>query len=260
MLKSFVLLLLPVFVFGQYGPELVTNGNFSVDASWTKEAEWTIGSGTANCNAVTAKYMYQNVGAGFEVGKTYRGKVKITSLTSGSMRIQLAGVYSPSFTTSGWHDFTTVRGNTYYTLWSLASGFVGSVDSVSARLKIDSLFVFASGNDSNADTVLTLTEAFMKRGAHAGGVFITESGTYDETVMIDSSFAKWVAVGGAVEITAVDFNNVTCTVDNCIYENITTVSNASNVTIDYSVCAAPSSGEQPQRKYRHYSNWQGFRP
>jgi len=113
-------------------------------------------------------------------------------------------------------------------------------DLLSISQKLDSIYIATTGNDANQGTsaskIATLTEAFETRGAHAGGVFVTTAGTYNEEITIDSSFSRWISSGGEVNVTSVDFANKTCSVDYCIYKNIGTISNAGNVTILYTWC------------------------
>ena len=61
-----------------YGSELVTNGDFSTDSDWTKEAAWTISNGVASFDdSVNANLQQANIG--MEVGKIYQFKFEITA-------------------------------------------------------------------------------------------------------------------------------------------------------------------------------------
>lgn len=103
------------------------------------------------------------------------------------------------------------------------------IDDVSMRKKIDTLYTDPlMADETDIDSTKTLTEAFVTRGSHSSGFFITSTGTYSESITIDSSFTKWEASGTAT-VTSVDFNSVTCTVD-LANLTITTKLNNENVT------------------------------
>ena len=128
-------------------------------------------------------------------------------------------------------------------------------DYIYLMAKVDTLWSYSTGNDLDDDTTATLSELFEKRGAHSGGTFITEPGTWDESVTIDSSFTLWrtATAGQAVTVTTVDFNNVTATLFD-VY--VTNASNDGNITYTYT----PSATNEPQRNFRNYNKWSGFKP
>ena len=69
---------------GYFGPELVTNGDFSTDSDWTKGSAWTIANGQASYDA-SAITSIKSATTSMVSGKTYRLKFKIT--TSGFARL-----------------------------------------------------------------------------------------------------------------------------------------------------------------------------
>ncbi|MBU4512065.1 LamG domain-containing protein, partial [Patescibacteria group bacterium] len=52
------------------GSNIVTNGGFDTDTSWTKDSNWTISGGVATANGSNSNSIYQPVG--LQAGKTYR--------------------------------------------------------------------------------------------------------------------------------------------------------------------------------------------
>ena len=72
-----------------YGPELVTNGDFATDTSWTKGTGWTIGSGVATHAAGTGSDLYQ---AGAVIaGKMYTLTLDVTTVRASSTLYVMAG-------------------------------------------------------------------------------------------------------------------------------------------------------------------------
>lgn len=92
--------------------ELVTNGGFDTDTTWSKDTGITISDGTANFNTSGDGGLYKSITA-LVVGKTYRATYKIISITSGTLFFRLgvnefigtsrtsAGIYTETFTYRG---------------------------------------------------------------------------------------------------------------------------------------------------------------
>jgi len=92
--------------------ELVTNGGFDTNTTWSKDAGITISDGTANFNTSGDGGLYKSITA-LVVGKTYRATYKIISITSGTLFFRLgvnefigtsrtsAGIYTETFTYRG---------------------------------------------------------------------------------------------------------------------------------------------------------------
>jgi hypothetical protein len=73
------------------GPELITNGTFDVDASWTKGTGWTISGGKANGDGTgTFTDLSQTIGTTLIAGATYRISLDVVR-TSGTGSISLGG-------------------------------------------------------------------------------------------------------------------------------------------------------------------------
>ena len=119
------------------GSELVTNGDFSTDSDWTKNAGWSIASGVATyTNTGSNSEIVQTI-SGLTVGNVYQISVNIISNGS-SIRLRAASpsaVISPSnitgtgeatlvFTAAGTNESIRVRAN--------AGGDV-TIDNVSVR-------------------------------------------------------------------------------------------------------------------------------
>jgi hypothetical protein len=88
------------------GSELVANGGFDVDASWTKGTGWTISSGEASHAAGTASYLSQSVS--LTLGKTYRATCDVVFVSGGSGAFQ----FRSGGTTTGMTVTSANAGNT----------------------------------------------------------------------------------------------------------------------------------------------------
>ena len=244
----FIFLLIPLFLFGQYGNNIIPNGVFDDATGWTLGGTAAISGGTLNLtgDGTTSNIATITV-AGYANLDSFKLKYKVTANTlntsinaiymGGSafkFDITGTGTFPTSELTVGNHivGVNTFASGTIYrhrTLSVAASGTIG-FDSVYVYKKLDTLYTDGNqADETDIDTCKTLSEAFETRGSHPGGYFITVAGTYAESITLDSSFTQWSGSNGAVTITQVDFNSVTCTVDER-YLTITTKLNDENVT------------------------------
>jgi len=127
---------------GQAGPEITVNGDFDVDADWTKGTGWTISGGTANSDGTSQDPIAQTMPT--VVGNTYTVSFQITAITGGAVRIYAYVGASGTFTELGWYntlgehnvDFEFGGSNKiirFYSTSYVGSNFVGSIDNVSVR-------------------------------------------------------------------------------------------------------------------------------
>jgi len=246
-MKILLLILIPFFIFGQYGNNIVPNGVFDDATGWTLGGTAAISGGTLN---ITGDGSTSNIATitvdGYAVGDSFKYKYKITAntLNTSTAALYFGGTnlvfdvngiytYPADYLTVGNHN-VNLHGATSATIYrnrTLANAASGTVsfDSCYIYKKLDTLYTDGSQVDeTDLDTTKTLAEAFETRGSHSGGYFITVDGTYAESITMDSSFTKWEATGAAT-VTSVDFNSVTCTVDER-YLTITTKLNDENVT------------------------------
>ncbi len=124
------------------GAELVTNGDFSADASWTKQTGWTISGGSANCDGTqtgNSGIIQQNGIAGvsldLQVGKQYEMVIDITVSTGLITYIEVgSNNYNDDITTTGIKTlyFSPTSTNDRISIVA-GSTFVGSVNNVSVK-------------------------------------------------------------------------------------------------------------------------------
>ena len=114
-----------------FGSELVTNGNFDNDTDWNKGTGWTISGGTGNCDGTGANaLLYQN--NIFISGKNYNINFRITSYTSGVLRLRDNGVLLPTnYTAIGNYTLNLTATQTGFIGFHNYSSFIGSIDNVS---------------------------------------------------------------------------------------------------------------------------------
>lgn len=116
------------------GSELVTNGSFTTDASWTKGTGWTIpGDGTAVATSVGT-----NIGitqtVTLVVGKQYAATIVCSALTGGQFRFKQEATYGTTRTAAGTYTeiFTATTKNTTLGIFGI-SPLSAAFDSISVK-------------------------------------------------------------------------------------------------------------------------------
>jgi len=251
-----VLLLLPLLAFGQYGANKIIDPSFETTDQWegyTTEPpdvversavqkhsgsySWivTVNAVGEGVSSIAANDPTLVAGRDYRMGGwLYRTADLSFYIDEGYNRLTVP-VYADAGTDvwAKWVVTGTAQSSGEVRVWGRATTSSGAnvyADDFILMEVLDTLWTNSGmADETSDDTTKTLTEAFETRGAHSGGHFITEAGTYDESITIDSSFTKWEGTGGMVTVTAVDFADKTCTVDTR-YLTITTPTNDGNVT------------------------------
>ena len=115
------------------GADLITNGTFAVDASWTKGTGWTIGSNVASHASGTASNLNQNV---LTAGNWYKALVDYVT-TNGIAAYTIFGSQGNVRTITTTGTKTDVNRAVTTTLAGVRANvgtFVGSVDNISYKL------------------------------------------------------------------------------------------------------------------------------
>ena len=239
---KFILSVLVVFnlSYAQYGNNLYSNPGFETSGSDTWTA-WNGGSFTfVTIQAYSGSYSAEmttssnasnsglaQIKNSATVGQVYRNRGWLYSDGVNAIHafIWNGSAYkfsSPDQTTAGWvyhsveHTMTGTSLTGGFSKKNNAGTVVFYVDDTDLRLKMPEIYVNSgAGNDNNlgdaVSPIKTAAECFNVRGLHTGGnVFLT--GTFNESVVIDSSFGKISAVGNA-SIQEIDFAGNTGTVD-----------------------------------------------
>jgi hypothetical protein len=115
------------------GTELVTNGDFAIDSSWTKETGWSIASGKASYDASSAtNALYQSIG--LTTGSVYRLSFTVVNYTSGSFKGHLsngdATAATDAISANGDYSFN-ITATGPLVLFRNVTSFNGSIDNVS---------------------------------------------------------------------------------------------------------------------------------
>lgn len=113
--------------------ELVTNGTFAVDASWTKGANWTISAGVATAATATSD-LSQSIT--ITAGTWNLIKFNVTAFTSGTVQPKLNSVAVGGTIAAIGRYFLRVWGGAggSQTLAFTGAAFVGSLDNVSVQV------------------------------------------------------------------------------------------------------------------------------
>lgn len=110
--------------------ELVTNGAFTADASWTKGTGWSIAAGKATLAAGNATALSQII-ASLETGRSYRLVYTVSGRSAGSITGSVGGTNGTARSTNATFTETILCGATTTLALTADASFDGSVDDVS---------------------------------------------------------------------------------------------------------------------------------
>ena len=138
----------------EYGPELVTNGDFATDSDWTKGAGTTISGGKANFSNASSVSLYQNIGTPGSVRATF----SVTDYTSGSLKIYAGGypIGTSLIEATAVGDYSVeinTAGGNGNIIFGSSDNFTGSIDNVSIKEIISGDFTFSRGSNLSATRV-----------------------------------------------------------------------------------------------------------
>ena len=116
------------------GSELITNGDFSTDASWTKGTGWTISGGSANCDGTQSGNTDLSQNITTDTGKQYKITYTVSNYSAGSIFIRLnsGNVTSTKSSNGTFTEILSGAGGTQVILRANLD-FIGSVDNVSVK-------------------------------------------------------------------------------------------------------------------------------
>jgi len=113
------------------GTNLVTNGTFASDSSWTKGGAWAIGSGVASIDTTNNDLLSQDIS--MVAGKTYTATINVTAYTDGELDVRFGGTATQTATGTGIHSFTGVAGGSTLQIYAFTNATF-SIDDVTVRL------------------------------------------------------------------------------------------------------------------------------
>jgi hypothetical protein len=186
------------------GNELVVNGTFDTDSDWTKGTGWTISGGKANCDGsqTSTSPLYQN--AGLTIGAAYKVIVTISNYSAGNIRILMGGsTFGEWVNSNGEKTFILVQSFDQRIYVQADANFVGSIDNVSVKEKLDADFTFTRnssatrvGEDGYIQDVQIIGGELVQNGdfEEIGSELVT-NGSFDT----DSDWSKgtgWTISGG----------------------------------------------------------------
>jgi len=118
------------------GTNIVVNGTFASDSSWTKGTGWTIGSGTADCDGSQSgnTALSQTYSSGFTSGKEYQVQFTISDYTAGNINPHITGASSGNVTGNGTKTslITATSSNNDIVMYA-DSAFDAKIDNITVR-------------------------------------------------------------------------------------------------------------------------------
>ena len=182
-----------------YGPELVTNGDFSTDSDWTKQSAWTISDGQASYDDSGLEYIQSTTAFELTAGKTYEisyeiisGSVPVIGFLNDTASVNLLGAYqfpSTGINKAVFSPSSTVNGIRIYGNNS-GSSFV--LDNVSVK---EVLFDDASGDLTLLNHPADVPRIEYDADGNVLGLLVEESRTNLLTYSEDFTDASWAKVG-----------------------------------------------------------------
>lgn len=164
--------------------EMIINGGFDTDTTWTKSTGWTISDGVAKKASGTASNLAQG---GTAAGLLYRVIFTISGYVAGTVRVQLSGGGGGAGTArsaNGTYSQDIIAGSTAAGTFYIAadSSFEGNIDNVSCKAIVPAI-------------VNTATTISKEGGIYAmdfnGTTSKIDCGSYD-TLVGDKTFIAWI--------------------------------------------------------------------
>jgi hypothetical protein len=116
------------------GRDIVINGGFDADSSWTKGTGWTISGGVASCNGSTSD-LAQSTSQDLR-GVTFKITFQVVTRTAGSICVNIGGSdSSDSFSATGTYTvyLAATGATTVNSIYLKSTGFKGSIDNISVK-------------------------------------------------------------------------------------------------------------------------------
>lgn len=110
--------------------DLITNGAFAADASWTKGTGWSIAAGAATLDGAHATALSQTI-ATLETGRTYRVVFTVSGRAAGSVTPSVGGTAGTARSSNATFTETIICGATTTFALTGDATFDGSIDDVS---------------------------------------------------------------------------------------------------------------------------------
>ena len=116
------------------GPELLLNGDFLTDVSWTKGDGWTIPEGAgADCDGTQAAASDLTQAITLQIGTTYRVAFQVTALTAGAVSPVVGGTKGQVRLGVSTFVENLVAGAANFFDIEADADFVGTVDNISLK-------------------------------------------------------------------------------------------------------------------------------
>jgi len=139
--------------------EVVTNGTFASDTSWTKGTGWTIGSGVATSDASQAadSDLEQTFSGGLIEGMSYSVSFTVTAYTAGNVTAVIGGTEGTDRASAATFTQTIIAGSTDVIALRADANFAGSVD----NFTVTPIAVAAADNQTGGAPDYNPTTVFL---------------------------------------------------------------------------------------------------
>ncbi len=118
-----------------FGADLVTNGDFAADSTWSKGTGMLIEDGVCKFNGNQNAQLSQNIG--LVTGAVYKAKFTISNYVSGELDVNIGGnTRQGNYTANGTYEVVEISStgnNLFFQEKNDSGGFVGHLDNVSVK-------------------------------------------------------------------------------------------------------------------------------
>lgn len=118
-----------------FGADLVTNGDFAADSTWSKGTGMLIEDGVCKFNGNQNAQLSQNIG--LVTGAVYKARFTISNYVSGELDVNIGGnTRQGNYTANGTYEVVEISStgnNLFFQEKNDSGGFVGHLDNVSVK-------------------------------------------------------------------------------------------------------------------------------
>ena len=158
----------------EYGPELVTNGDFATDSDWDKSSSWSIGGGIATYDKLSSGQELRQLMSSIAVGKTIEVKFDISNIEatkSAYFKLDCSGtpesIFAYTLFSEGTYTYrhTITGGFNRLTFTAINSGNGGafSIDNISVK-EVTNIADFDFSRGSNLSATRVGADGLIEKG------------------------------------------------------------------------------------------------
>lgn len=115
----------------EFGPDIITNGDFATDTDWSLGTGWSIGGGVASATAAASGQLILQVQTEYVTGRWYAVTFTIVSVSAGGFSCRFAGVTGATRSTTGtFTDYFLYTGGTQNAGVRTVGTTTGTIDNI----------------------------------------------------------------------------------------------------------------------------------